>query len=77
MSFVAVSWVGRGMGVKIVEGKGQFWGKCGASNGHLGVVILCREGWRRGSLQITMGFLVLDVIFGRMLEGEGTNKNMI
>jgi len=28
-----------------------YWGLCG-------VVILCREGWRRGSSQIILGFLV-------------------
>ena len=25
-----------------------------------GVVILCRDGWRRGSSQITLGFLVIN-----------------
>jgi len=50
------------MGVVIVEGKGQFGGKCGTSHCNqrelCGVVILCREGWRRGFSESTLGFLV-------------------
>jgi len=48
------------MGVKIVEGKGTVFGiNVGhpiVTNGD--VVILCREGWRRGSSQITLERLV-------------------
>jgi len=54
-------------GVEIVEGKGQSWDKCGASRcnrGFCGVIILCREGWRRGSSQITLVFLVKSVLSG-------------
>jgi len=44
------------------KGRGIFVGKCEASYcnqcGFCGVVILHREGWRRGSSQITLGFLV-------------------
>jgi len=40
------------------RGRGSFGGKRGASRcnqwGFCGVVILCREGWRRGSFQITL-----------------------
>jgi len=51
-------------GVEIVEGKGQFWGKCGASHcnqrGLCGIVVLCRDGRSRGSSQITLwDFLLL------------------
>jgi len=46
------------------EREGQFWGKYGASycyqRGLCGVVIFCRDGWRRGSSQITLGFLVIS-----------------
>jgi len=66
MSFGVVNGVGRGKGVLdwvvIVEGKGQFGGKCGTCHcnqwGLCGLIILCREGWRRGFSQITLGFLV-------------------
>ena len=66
MPFGVVSGVGRGIGVldgmEIVEGKGSFGGKCGASHsnqwGLCGVVILCREGWRRGSSHISLRLLV-------------------
>jgi len=41
--------------------EGVIWGKRVASYcnqwGLCGVVILCREGWRRGSAQATLGFL--------------------
>jgi len=43
-------------GVVIVEGKGQFWGKYGAS--HCNQWNSLREERRRGSSQITLGFLV-------------------
>jgi len=47
------------MVVEIVEGKRQSWGKCGASQCNqrrlCGVVILCREGWLRGSSQTSAG----------------------
>ena len=62
MPFWVVSWIGRGIGVidgmEVVEVKRQI---LGATVGHpieptglCGVVILCREGWRRGSSQITL-----------------------
>jgi len=31
------------------------------TEGHCGIVILCREGWRRSSSQITFGILVVIV----------------
>jgi len=34
------------------------WGLCG--------VILCREGWRRGSSQLTLGFLVWLGLIGAL-----------
>jgi len=43
---------------------GSFEGKCRPNASHCnqwglcGVVILCHEGWRRGSSRITLGFLV-------------------
>jgi len=44
------------------KGRGSFGGNCRASyrnhRGLCGVVILCREGWRRGSSHITLGGLV-------------------
>jgi len=53
------------MGVEIVKRNGQFGGKCVASHcnqwGLCGVVILCREEWRRGSFQITLGFLLICI----------------
>jgi len=53
-------------GVKIVERKGSFWYKCGASHYNqrelCGVVNLYRDGWRRGCSQIALGFLVCAVI---------------
>jgi len=53
MPFEVVSGVGRWIGV--LDGGGDrhcnHWGLCG-------VVILCRERLRRGSSQITLGFLV-------------------
>jgi len=67
MPFGVVSGVGWGMGVfdggwRLWKGKGSFGGKCGTSHcnywGLCGIVILCREGWQRGSFQITLGFLV-------------------
>ena len=66
MPFGMASGVGRGMGVldrgERQEGGGSFGGKCGAfqcnQRGLCGVVILCHEGWRCGSSQITLGFLV-------------------
>ena len=46
------------------KGRNSFGGKCGVSHcnqwGLCGVVILCCEGWRRGSSQITLGFLVFQ-----------------
>jgi len=62
MSFGVVSGVGRGMdvldgGEDLRRGMGSFegeWGLCG-------VVILCREGWRRGSSKFTLAFLVLNL----------------
>ena len=65
MPFGVWSGVGRGDGVEIVGGKrlAYFRHKCGASHCNqwelCGVVILCREGWRRGSSQITLRFLVV------------------
>ena len=54
------------MGWKSSKGRGNFGGKRGASDcdqwGLYGLDILCREGWRRGSSQITLGFLVFNVI---------------
>jgi len=42
--------------------RGSFGCKCGTSHcnqwGLCGVAILCREGWRRGSSQIILEFLV-------------------
>ena len=63
MPFGVMSGVGQRMGVldgvEIVEGKGRFGDKGGASHcnqcGLCGVVILCRERWRRCSSQITLG----------------------
>ena len=63
MPFELVSGVGRRMGaldrVEIVEGEGAVWGRVNVghsivANGDCGVVLLCREGWRRGSSQITL-----------------------
>jgi len=64
-----VSGFGRGMGVldgggDRRRGRGSFGGKCGASHRNYQwelccVVIFCREGWRRGSSLVTMGFLVV------------------
>ena len=53
------------MGVEIVEGKEHFLrvSKCGA--GHCnqwrlcGVVILCHDGWQRGSSLIILRFLIV------------------
>ena len=69
MPFGVLSGVGRGMGVldgvEIVEGEGEFCDKCGTSHynqwGLCGVVILYHEGWRRGSSQIALGFVVVVV----------------
>ena len=75
MPFGVVSGVGREMGVlkmnildgvEIVEGEGAVFG-VNVTNGDFddlycityGVVILCREGWRRGSSQIITVFLVI------------------
>ena len=67
MLFGVVSGVGRGMGVldrsgDRRRGKGIFGGKCAASHcnqwGLRGVAILCHEGRRCGSSQITLGFFV-------------------
>jgi len=44
--------------------EGLFWGNVGhpiVTNGDCGAVILCHEGWRRSSFQITLGFLVVVV----------------
>jgi len=71
MPFGAVSGVGRGMGVLDGDGdrrrgRSSFECKCGASHcnqrGLCDVVTLCREEWRRGSSQITLGFLVHCVV---------------
>jgi len=64
MPFLVVSGVGREMGVLdgvvIVDGEGAVLGvNVGhpiATNGDLR--ILCRDGWRRGFSQITLGFFV-------------------
>jgi len=75
--FGVVSGVGRGMGILDMggdrrRGRGIFGGKCEASHCNrcrlCCVVILCREGWRRGSSKITSGYLVFnwlteDVLF--------------
>jgi len=67
MPFGVVNGVGRGMGVldgvEIVDGiegavLGVNVGHPVVTNTDFGLVILCREGWRRGSSQITLGFLV-------------------
>ena len=67
MPFTVVSGVCRGTGVldggeDRRRGRGSFAGKCGASRRNqrelCGVVILCREGRRRDSSHITLGFLV-------------------
>jgi len=59
MPFGVVSGVGRGMGeldgVVIVEGEEAGWGKCRASHYQLDSLL---EGRRRGSSQISSGFLV-------------------
>jgi len=51
------------MGLEIVEEKWAVFGKCGTSHynqwGLCGVVILCREGWRSSSSQITSVCLVI------------------
>jgi len=43
----------------------SFGGKCGASHCNqwelCGIVILCREGWRCGCSQITLGFLIIII----------------
>jgi len=54
-------WIGVLDGVEIFEReRGNFGVNVGHCNqwGLYGVVILCREGRRRGSSQITLGFLV-------------------
>ena len=66
MPFGVVSGIGRGRGVLhgwwSSKGMDSFGDKCGTSHcnqwGLCGVVILCREGRRRGFSQITLGFLV-------------------
>ena len=67
-------WVGRKMGALDwsgvrQRGRGNFGGKCRASHcnqlGLCDVVILCREGWRRGSSRISLGFIVQLEIRGR------------
>jgi len=68
--FGVVTGVGRGMGVLDWGGdrrrrRGSFEGKRGASHCNKRgtcVVILCREGWRRGSFQTTLEFLIHIVI---------------
>jgi len=75
MPFGVVSGVGRGMGVldgwKSLKGMDSFGGKCGTSHCNqwrlCGVVILCRKMWRRGSSQITLGFLVFFSISNTQL----------
>jgi len=66
MPFGLVSRVGRGIGE--LNGGGdrrRDWAVLGVnvehpnvSNEDCCIVILCREGWRRGPSQITLGFLV-------------------
>ena len=61
MPFRVVSGVGRGRGVLygvvIVKGEEAV---LGVNVGHpIRGVILCREGWRRGFSQITLGLLVI------------------
>jgi len=66
MPFRVMSGVSRGMGVLDRDGDRQrvrcsFGVNVGhpiVTNGDCGVVILCCEGWRRVSSQITLGFLV-------------------
>jgi len=51
-------------GVEVIEGKGSFGSKYGASycnHWGLGIVILCHEWWRCSSSQITVGFFVVVV----------------
>jgi len=69
MPFGVVSWVGQRMGVLDAGGDrprgrdilwGSIYGILQLQWGFCGVVILCRDGWRRGSSQIrpTLGFAV-------------------
>jgi len=64
MPFGVVSGVGRGIsevdGVEIVEWKGQFWGRRGAS--HCNQRDSLREGRLRGSCQITLGLLAVRAV---------------
>ena len=63
-------WGGQGMGVLdgvvIVEGEQAVlvvnMGHRIVMNGDYGVVVLCREGWRRGFSQITSGGLVIQIL---------------
>ena len=64
MSFGVVSGVGRGMGVldgmEIVEEEGQFCGKYGRAS-HCNQWDSLREGRRRGSSRIILGFFVIII----------------
>jgi len=62
MPFGMVNGVDRGMGVldgvEIIEGKGAVLGVYCNQWGLCGIVILCRERWRRGSSKTISEFLV-------------------
>jgi len=70
MPFGVVSWIGRGMGVldglEIAEGKGQFWGKCGAAHcnqlGLCGVVIFSMRGGYATLPKFLLDFLLLLLV---------------
>jgi len=57
-------------GWRLLKAMGQFWGKCWASHnqwGLCGILIPCHEGWRHGSSQITLAFLVLGCCLQRVV----------
>jgi len=47
------------------------------TTGALWLVILCGEGWRRGSSQITLGFLVKLVVRCRAVDEAGYSNQLL
>ena len=69
------------MGWRSSKGKALFWGKRWASNCNrwrfCGVVILCRDGWRRGSSQITLLFLGTDSLCPARQKSDATGPEIV